>query len=165
MSNRAYLLQGHVHGTFHGGGWFAPYQHALEAVSAKQAAWAPEGKGNSIWQIVGHVTFYTQRTADDLRGLPRPAHRPTNDDTFGAQGDPADEAGWAAARAALFRAAAEYQEAIGALTDEQLDQPLPGEELPVSFKIGDVNLHNAYHLGQIVTLLQSQGAWIPVDWS
>lgn len=165
MQSRSYLLQGHVHGTFQGGGWFAPYSHALEAVTAAQAAWSPEGKGNSVWQIVGHVTYYTQRTANDLLGRPRPSHRPTNDETFGPQGEPTDEAGWAAAREALFGAAQAYQEAIGALSDEQVDQPLPGEPLPVSFKIGDVNLHNAYHLGQIVTLLQLQGVWKPVDWS
>lgn len=166
MSSRSYLLQGHIHGTFEEGGWFTSFRRALDGVTAKEAAWAPEAKVNSIWQIVNHVTFYTQITAERLNGSPKRPSFPTNDETFGPKGDPNDEAGWEAARTALFQAGVAYKEAVGRLTDEQLDQPLSEkEELPVSFRIGDVNMHNAHHLGQIVTLLQLQGAWRPIDWS
>lgn len=164
MQSRAYLLQGHVQGTFFGGAWYGPYKHALEGISAGQAAWTPDGKVNTIWQIVNHVTFYTKVQAEMLGGAPPRTEWPTNEETFGAPGDPSDQAGWEEARASLFMAAEAFKEAIGRLSEAELDTPRPGEELPVSFKIGDVNLHNAHHLGQIVTLLQTQGAWKPIEW-
>lgn len=134
--------------------WVTPLEEALDGVTAAEAAWNPGPDIPSIWQIVLHMTAWTdnivQRMAQRRRGMPpgRPAE--------GAWPPcPAvqDEPAWETAKAGLWDALARLRADLEATPlADQLDHGTWGysqlADLLCRFS------HNAYHIGQITKLRQ-----------
>jgi uncharacterized damage-inducible protein DinB len=136
--------------SFHGGAWHGPaVAEALAGVDAAAAAARPLAGGHSIWEIVHHLTVWTDvpRRRIDGEGLQDlPAERdwpPVRETSAGA---------WSAALAALEEAHAALRARVGGLTDAQLDDPVVGSDPTVRGMLLGVVQHNAYHAGQIALL-------------
>lgn len=142
---------------FENGGWSVGLKGALAGLGADQAAWRSETGGNTIWQIVNHLAFWKEIGAERLTGAPMRAGRIANDETFGPQGAPTDEASWQAALARLQAAHEALTAAVAQLTDAALAEPPPGGSTPRGELIAGLIEHDAYHAGQIVTLRRMQG--------
>lgn len=158
-TERVKLLLAEFAATVDQEGWFAPFEMALAGVTAADAAWTPGGGANSIWQTVNHVAFWKRLVAARMGGAPLTAEQINNNDTFGPPGDPSDAAGWKTAVGRLFEASAAIQEALGRLTDADLDRPLPGESRSLQDLLSGVVLHDGYHAGQIVLIRKLRGSW------
>lgn len=140
--------------TFGQGGWFRALDQAVEGLTAQEAAWSPGHGVNSICQTVNHLAFWKEIVAGRLHGAPMSGGRIDNTATFGAS-----EGTWEEAVARLRKAHAAYRAAVAQLTDEALAQPLPGERTPLIDLLQALNVHDGYHLGQIVLLRKAQDAW------
>lgn len=156
MDDTARLLLEQMDLTLEGEDWFPAMRRTLDGLTAAQAAWRPSPAANSIWQLVNHMAYWKEVVARRLAGDVA-AGTEDNDATFGPPGDPADEAGWEAARQRLYAADQAVRSALAGRKD--LDSPLPGYSTPLRTVIADINLHDAYHLGQIVLLRKLQGCW------
>ncbi|HWI52580.1 MAG TPA: DinB family protein [Symbiobacteriaceae bacterium] len=144
-------------------GWFVPLAEALEGLTAVEAAWQPPGGGNTIWQTVNHLNFYNEQYLARLTNQPFEAKIETNDDTFGAPGDPADSAGWQATLERTRRVAEGLNQFFAAASDADLDQPTGnGNRTRVEGLVAWI-MHDAYHTGQIA-LLRKQQAWKGHKW-
>ncbi|ANE46613.1 hypothetical protein SY83_10405 [Paenibacillus swuensis] len=137
--------------------WCVPLAKALQDVTSAQAAWQPEGGGNSIWQTLNHMNFYNERIHSRLAGN-LPPEMDTNTATFGEAGDPADEAGWKAAVDQAYTLAEQLKVELSQLTDSDLERPFTkesniGQEIPMWL------IHDSFHTGQIVLLRKQQGIW------
>jgi hypothetical protein len=142
--------------------WFASLERALEGSTAAEASWIPGSDQNTIWQLVNHMTFWTQYVCNVITGTPNPEGHIDNAITLGAPGDPTDETGWAVAQKRLFEVLDTYH---GLLAEIDPSQPIGGKETPIGKQIGDINMHNAYHLGQIILIRKLRGTeWQPVNW-
>lgn len=140
-------------------GWFADATKALAGVTAAQAAWVPGPGMNSIWQLVNHLTFWTQFVTRRLAGeLPTGRHI-DNDTTFGDPGNPADAEGWTLAVQRLHEAYGELGSVLALQADADLERPLNSRQTRASAMTSGVVMHDAYHLGQIVVLRKLQGSW------
>lgn len=140
-------------------GWFASLSQAVSGVTAAQAAWVPGPGLNSIWQIVNHVTFWKEVYGNRLAGGPRLENFPGNDSTFGAPGDPTDEAGWLAAVERLQTAHAALRREIEKRSDADLLLSIDNGDWTIGRHAGGLIGHDAYHGGQIILLRRLQGSW------
>lgn len=142
-------------------GWFVPLAVTLEGCSAAEAAWQPPGGGNTIWQTVNHINFYNERLVCQMTGRPFEAKISSNDDTFGAPGDPADTDGWQGTLERTRQIAEELNGLFAAAQDSELD--LPAGKVSRVEAIASWIMHDSYHTGQIALLRKMQG-WKGHNW-
>lgn len=143
-------------------GWFVPLAEALEGLTAKEAAWAPPGGGNTIWQTVKHINFYNEQLICRMTGTPFEANIETNDDTFGPSGDPEDQAGWQETVARTHFLAERLGQLFAEANEADLDVPA-GNSTRIDGLAAWI-MHDTYHTGQIVLLRKMQG-WQGHNWS
>jgi len=138
-----------------GNNWHGPTLHELlDGVSAEAAAARPIQAAHSIWELVLHVTAWTdvfrrrltgtaveEPEAGDYPRTPRP--------TPGA---------WAEATQALFAAHGALTERVSRLSDAELAAPIPGRPFDRHFQVRAAIRHTVYHSGQIGLLRKSASA-------
>ncbi len=145
-----------------GGGWLPPLSKALDGLDAAQAAWQPLGSGgHSIWQLVNHLAFWKEVCTQAVTKGPRLPGPIINDATFGDRGDPSDDAAWRAGCARLLTANSALRAVVGELTEAGLEGHLPGEQTTVEELVSRLNIHDAYHLGQIVLTRRLREGKVP----
>jgi uncharacterized damage-inducible protein DinB len=142
-----------------------PPERILDGLTAAEAARRVAGAPHSIVEVVAHLVYWQGWFLDRVTG--RPVPMPTS----AGQGWPAaGETDWNRIRDefvdGLHRAVA-----LGETDDERSRRVEPAIEFPplaeytVSDVLTHVAMHNAHHLGQIVTLRQILGAWPPPEGS
>lgn len=126
--------------------WSEPLNDALDGVTASTAAWKPAPDEHSIWDIVNHMTLWTNIAAelfhDPEAEPPESWPKPT---------DPSDAA-WQSTRAALDSALQSLREQLAGASPEQLFTIKDQQNRTLFVRIGCVYIHNAYHTGQITKL-------------
>lgn len=134
---------------------------ALAGLSAGHAASRPAGVPHSIAEIVAHMAFWQEWFLDRCDGKVVPSP------TSAALGWPkVDDEHWDAVRerfeAGFTRAMALADD--GARLEQPIAPPIEMKHL-ATYTVGDVlthvALHNAHHVGQVITLRQLLGAWPP----
>jgi len=136
-------------------GWFVALTNALEGLTAEQAAWKPANVDNSIWENINHLIFWNERWLRRYRGELNKPEDVENKGTFHS-----GETDWQATREKLKAVMDEWREKLSAIDDEKLQSPVNAEyQAPWSSPLAHQNIHNAYHVGQIVLLRKLQGSW------
>jgi uncharacterized damage-inducible protein DinB len=158
----ALLVQ--IRHTHAGDPWYgAPRTRFLDGLSAERAAHRPLGSPHSLWELVLHMTSWTNEVRRRLGGaapaLPAEGDWPAIAD--------ASEAGWARAKDALAAAHIALVNDAERLTPqdlarqvgEQRDAPL-GAGLNQARMLVGLAQHDAYHIGQLALvrrLLDAEG--------
>jgi uncharacterized damage-inducible protein DinB len=141
--------------SFRGGAWHGPaVAETLSGIDAAAAAARPIPGGHSIWEIVRHLTVWTDvpRRRIDGEGLQNlPAER-----DWPPVGE-VSAAAWKAALAALEEAHVALHARVLDLAEAQLDDPVTGSDPTVRGMLLGVLQHNAYHAGQIALLCKGAG--------
>ena len=138
-------------------GWFVALLNALEGVTADQAAWKPENVDNSIWENVNHLIFWNERWLQRYRGELNKPEDVENKGTFHS-----GETNWQATLEKLNAVMAEWREKLRSIDEDKLASPVNSEyHAPWRSPLAHQNIHNAYHIGQIVLLRKLQGSWNP----
>ncbi len=144
--------------SYHGKAWHGPaLKEVLEGVTAAIAAERPIEDAHSIWQIVRHIAAWQNETAQVLGGKPYEslagdADWPPITDT--------SETAWTGALGELENAQKALTDAAANLTDEQLDQKVPGRDFTFYILLTGVVHHNLYHAGQIAILKKAASSAI-----
>lgn len=140
-------------------GWFVALKNALHNLSARDAAWKPDGADNSIWGILAHLNFYNERYLKRFSGETVEKLEIENSETFAGSSEATEDA-WRAEIERFERVMNGWREAIRQADDarigEQVSKKHPNLWANV---IADINAHNAHHGGQIVLLRKLQGSW------
>lgn len=137
--------------------WFVSLRKALDGVTAEQAAWKPAGVDNSIFETVNHLIFWNERWLRRYRGELKYPEDIENKGTFRS-----DEADWQRTLEKLWAVMDEWRDNLNKITGEKLVSPVNAEyQAPWHSPLGHQNIHNAYHIGQIVLLRKLQGSWDP----
>jgi uncharacterized damage-inducible protein DinB len=151
----------HLHSLLRGAHAHLSPAAALEGLSGTDAASRPAGAPHSIAEIVAHMTFWQQWFLDrcDGVGVPSPASA--------ALGWPnVDDVVWDKVRERFTMG---FKRAL-ALADDTARVSLPiapplEVDFLASYTVSDalihLALHNAHHLGQVITMRQQLGSWPP----
>ncbi|MCJ2145975.1 MULTISPECIES: DinB family protein [Bacillus] len=138
--------------------WFVCFQTASADLTESQARQKGEGSENSILEIANHLIFYNERYLKRFKGIPVPAFDYTIDDTFVNKSG----LGWEESRQELNTIYDEWIDALSACEEEMLNEPAQHDPHSTWAEILSLLiLHNAYHLGQIVTIRKQQKSWDP----
>lgn len=133
----------------HGEAWHGPaVQEIIAGVDAGTASARPIPDGNTIWEIVHHITAWNDAARRRAGGEPV---RLTDEEDWPAVSDPSDAA-WHSSVAELGRAAEALRRTIEDLSDEALESTVVGQEYSVYSLLHGVIQHDLYHAGQIALL-------------
>ncbi len=154
-------LQRELQATVEGDPWYgSALWTLLDGVDAAAAAAHPVPGSHSIWELVVHMTAWTNETRRRIQGG---ANRTP------AEGDwpavtAASPSAWQAARDALRHANDELGHALLGIADGDLDRQVGGAQVdahgqPVTYHQTVVGLlqHHAYHGGQVAILARRLG--------
>jgi hypothetical protein len=132
-----------------GENWHGPtLEGLLEGVSAEQAAARPLAGAHTIWELVLHVTGWTDVFRRRLEGTA--VEEPETGD-YPPPPAPTDRA-WQDAKAALFEAHRSLTARVSRLSAEDLGRPVPGRPFDARFQVRAAIRHTVYHSGQIALL-------------
>lgn len=138
-------------------GWFVALMSALDGLTAEQAAWKPHDVDNSIWETVNHLIFWNERWLQRYRGELNKPEDVENRGTFLS-----DETDWQATLEKLNVVMTEWREKLESIDETKLASPVNAEyQAPWRSPLAHQNIHNAYHIGQIVLLRKLRGSWNP----
>jgi uncharacterized damage-inducible protein DinB len=140
---------------------YLPPPRILDGLSAAESEARVPGASHSVVEVVAHLVFWQSWFLDRCAGVATPVV------TQAASGWPAAAtADWDELRqrflADLERAVAlgEDESSAARLLDPPIDFP-PLASYTVADAVAHIAVHNAHHLGQIVTLRQILGLWPP----
>jgi heme-degrading monooxygenase HmoA/uncharacterized damage-inducible protein DinB len=130
----------------HGENWHGPsLSELLEGVSAEAAAARPVAGAHTIWELVLHVTAWTDVFRRRLEGTA--VEEPEAGDFPAAPGPTAR--GWADATQALRDAHEALTLCVSRLSDAALAARVPGRPFDARFQVRAAIRHTVYHSGQI----------------
>ncbi len=136
--------------------WFAPLTKVLEGITPEQAAWNDGSSNHSILQLVHHLIFWNERYLLRFKQLPLPAVQQSEEDlTFEI-----DIKDWEATLKKLNDVFSELGDAFKDASEEKLQSsPFKDSTDPWYSVIANINIHNAYHIGQIIYIRKAQSSW------
>ncbi len=155
MSLRATLTH-RLNDTWHGSPWFGESSdHILAGVTAAEASRRVAPNAHTIWEIVLHMTAWTEAVAARVRGAG--AKAPERGDWPAVTSTSA--ADWSAALAALGAARKELLDEIENTHEEEIQihvknhsPPFADTGISRAGTVAGLIEHEAYHLGQIALL-------------
>lgn len=136
---------------------FAPLLKAVDGVDVEHAAWKPDESAHSIWELVNHIAFWDEYVLAHLKGLNSDDSSIDNELTFTQPVASEDEAAWYQAVNRVRSVFGEMREAVFSMTDSDLDKPFDESPTTVKTMLGDIAMHDAYHIGQIMYVRRLQG--------
>jgi uncharacterized damage-inducible protein DinB len=138
-----------------GDAWHGPsLEEILAEVSPGTAAAQPVPKAHTIWELVLHVTGWTDVFRTRLEGT---AMEEPEQGDYPRVPEPT-AAAWEDAKRDLFRAHDALVARVERLSPADLDAPVPGRGFPARFLVRGAIRHTVYHSGQ-VGLLRKLGAF------
>ena len=145
-------IQDQLRRAIEGDAWHGPaVLELLQEVPVDLAPAKPLDQAHSIWEIVVHITAWQSAIVRRLHGealqLSQQEDWPEVTD-FG-------ERAWQKAIEALEQNYDQLDQAIGKLSDAQLNDAVPGKKHNIYFMLHGIIQHNLYHAGQIAVLKKS----------
>jgi uncharacterized damage-inducible protein DinB len=136
---------------FDGEAWHGPaLMEILDGVDAKTAAARPLPTAHSIWELVLHISVWEQVCIRRIRGE-SVSLSDTDEANFGRV-EQVTEAAWQQAVQTLRQNHAELIQAVSALPESRLYDPLTDKDYNLLFMLNGAVQHAAYHGGQIALL-------------
>jgi uncharacterized damage-inducible protein DinB len=129
--------------------WFVPASVAVAGLTAEQAKWPPDNGQHSVGQLAYHLWFWNTRELEHFNGVKSAAFDGNNDETF----NNFTAAQWDDLVKKLNQVLSDWDKAVAAADDKKIAEN--------ASLIAHVATHNAYHIGQILSVRKLEGAWDP----
>ncbi|RPI19583.1 MAG: DinB family protein [Ignavibacteriae bacterium] len=141
--------------------WFITSQTAVEDLTPGQALQKDESN-NSIMQIVIHLIFWNELYLSRFNGTNLPPFEGNNKETFEPGSIGNTELNWDSAKERLDKVLSDFYDAVKDADEEKLNsQAIQSQPDAWYSYIAQITIHNAYHIGQIVTIRKQHGNWNP----
>lgn len=127
--------------------WFVSLKTAVEGIGSYQASYKNENSTHSIMEIVHHLYFYNLLELNRFKGIADHVSIKDNKTTFSNAG----EMSWEQLLNKLFNTMKDWLDEMKRCDEEYIERYI--ESLTY------INLHNAYHIGQILQIRKSYGMW------
>lgn len=141
-----------------GGAWHGPsVEELLEGLTAEQAAARPFAGAHSVYEMVEHIEAWERAILRRLGGDPAAIYNTPEDWPEAA----ASEEAWRGLRERMAATYAALREAVLALDDAQLDEPIMPEMSTRYVSLHGVIQHTLYHAGQIALTKRALSLGLP----
>jgi heme-degrading monooxygenase HmoA/uncharacterized damage-inducible protein DinB len=156
-SSEAALLAREIETLGHGETWHGPaLDELLDGVSHETASARPVPGAHTIWELVLHVTGWTNVFRRRLEGA---ALEEPEEGDFPSPPPPSAPA-WHQARQAVLEAHTRLAARVASLCEADLDAPIPGRPFDGRFQVRAAIRHTVYHSGQIGLLRKGTTAGV-----
>jgi uncharacterized damage-inducible protein DinB len=136
--------------------WFVSFEKAVAGLTPEQSLWKKSDSENSIREIISHLVFWNERFLNRFKNSEIPKMEGNNDTTFSYL----KEYEWEQVLQQFNQVITDWYETIEKSEDEKLDEYISEQSKETWLEsISSITLHNAYHIGQIVTIRKMQGSW------
>lgn len=140
------LLADQLERSFHGGAWHGPAtREVLIGIDATTAGRHRDGSPHTIVEIVRHITFWLNAAYQRIVG-----EREVAEEADWPEEKALTDYAWGRAIEELEQAYVKLHTALQDLTDDRLNDTVPGTDPTVRGLLLGILQHNAYHTGQIV---------------
>lgn len=157
MSTKAILLQ-QFDCSHRKEGWFVPLIDSIKGMNAKQAAWKDKKGGHSVWQQVNHLIFWNERYLQRFKGR-TPRKMTAKTETFNEPRVKSEKA-WVATVKKADKLCEDWRKELKGTGKKKLKGvAFSGTDDSWESILSHITMHNAYHIGQIVSVRKLQGAW------
>jgi hypothetical protein len=129
--------------------WFVPVNIALEQLTSEQAMWRDSSGNHSIGQLAYHLLFWNKRLLQKFNGDSIPDFAGNNEETF----TDFDQATWEKTVSGLDSVLVTFERSIEQADEEKLKEWYG--------TLANMNIHNAYHTGQILYIRKMRKSWDP----
>ncbi len=147
------LLADQLERAFRGGAWHGPaVAETLFGVDAATASLRPIPAAHTIWEIVLHVTAWTDVSRRRIEGEPIVKVPDEQDWPTPPTGDAASDEAWRKALQALEEAHRRLHLAVLTLDDGRMEDPAAGSDPTLRGLLLGLLQHQTYHAGQIAVL-------------
>ncbi|MGN8647290.1 DinB family protein [Gracilibacillus sp. HCP3S3_G5_1] len=146
MNNKQFILNQFV-ACYNRDTWFVSLKTALDGITSEQASYKMENTVHSISEIVHHLYFYNLLELNRFREIPDLVSVTDNKKTF----TDSEEIGWELLVEKIFTTFREWKREIEYCEEDYVEKFLES--------LYYINLHNAYHIGQIVQVRKNLGIW------
>ncbi|MDR7071539.1 DinB family protein [Fictibacillus barbaricus] len=137
--------------------WFVPVEKALDGLTEEQAS-QKTGNSNSIWEIVTHLVFWNERYLSRFKGITPAKSIESNDESFEKE----ENENWEKTKQRLQHVLTDWKSLLKEADDEFLQRSAHDDRHdPWYSVIANINIHNAYHIGQIIEIRKTTGNWDP----
>lgn len=134
---------------------FVSLNDAIAGLSEEQARQHSGNPNNSIIAIVNHITYWSARALNQLKGEQADKMVENNDLTFSEI-----EVDWEKSKERADKVLSELTEQVTNMKDDFLESPVSKDSTGTwGYLFVDFTIHNSYHIGQIVTLRKQFGNW------
>ncbi|MGG3470754.1 DinB family protein [Neobacillus pocheonensis] len=141
-------------------GWFVSFQSAVAGLTEEQSRWKRGDSENSILEIVSHLVYWNERYLNRFKEIPIPKMEGDNDSTFVELND----LEWSEVTERFNAVMTDWYNAVRECEESKLDGPVNTESKHSWIEtLTSITLHNAHHIGQIVTIRKMQGSWDKVQ--
>ncbi len=148
MSN-AELIADQLRRAFYGDAWHGPAMlELLDDIDADTAAAHPIPEVHSIWELLLHVEVWDKSALVRLTGK---KFQPQGEDNFPPVTNPT-RAEWRKAVAAAKRTHDTLVKTVTKLSEERLQDRVPGKKYNFEHMLHGIAQHELYHAGQIAIL-------------
>ena len=152
---RAQWLAKHVDRTVRGPMWHgSALGEVLEGVTHEQAAARPIAGAHSIWEIALHAAAWAEIARARLKGE-RTGDATTEEDWPPVMSTGADD--WRRVVERIGGSHRELAAAVRGMTDDALEEKVPGLDYSIAVLVHGVIEHSTYHGGQIALLRKAVG--------
>lgn len=135
--------------------WFASAKAALENLSAEKAFWKPSEDSHSVAEIVNHLNFYNYKFLRRFKGEKVEKTEKEIAETFLYE-----TADWEKILQEFEQIMSEWKILLENADDAKFSEMIPpNNQDEWGSPIAQMNIHNAYHIGQIVFLRKLQSSW------
>jgi hypothetical protein len=135
-----------------------PFDRAVKGVPARARGVRPEGLAWSIWQLVEHIRLAQW---DILEFCRNPRYRAPKwpDDYWPESPEPPDAAAWRKSVAAVVADRRAVERLVASPDFDPFAEIPHGEGQTFLREVLLIADHNAYHVGEIVTIRRLMGIW------
>lgn len=141
-------IKDQLHRSFYGNSWHGPaVLEVLKGVDAKQASYRPLENVHSIWEIAQHISAWEEVVLKRLQGDRTPVTAAIGWERV----NKTSEAAWQRMLELLEHRHIELEQAVGKLSDDQLDEQTIGENT-IYLLLHGIAQHDLFHAGQIAIL-------------
>lgn len=145
-------IQDQLRRAMEGDAWHGPaVLELLNEIPVDLAPAKPLDQAHSIWEIALHIAAWQQVIVERLAGRARTL---SQEEDFPAIAD-FSEGAWRETVQRVEDSFDRLDQAIGRLSDADLDRPVPGKKYNIYFMLHGVIQHSLYHAGQIALLKKS----------
>lgn len=136
--------------------WFKTLKESLKGLTPQEASWKDGSSNHSIFQLVHHLIFWNERYLFRFNGTPLSEMKKSDEDpTFEINIE-----NWDSTLKKLNEVMSGLRDAFNNADEKKLQSsPFEDSDDPWYSVIANINIHNAYHIGQIVYIRKLQGSW------